>query len=250
MRPERPWNGWLIASLGFVISTGIVARTWMSVRLHKDHAIDVTGSAKRRIVSDLIEWKATVTTENRDRTLGYKALHQHIDATIAYLKAQKVADAEVRVSSASAEEIFDVIHKGKGEDRIEEKVFKYWQTTQTVVVKSKDVPNVERVSREVTQLIEQGVPIESEDPKYFYSGLGVLKIEMLAEAAKDAQTRASRILAAAGGVGLGKLRRADMGVININKANSTDISSEGNNDTTTLEKDILTIVHCSYDLDR
>jgi len=248
MRPER--LGWVLVSLALVVATGIAARTWMAVRLHKDHTIDVTGSAKRRIVSDLIEWKANITTENRDRTQGYKTLHEHVDRTLAYLKTQKVPDAEVRVSSATAEEVFDTVYKGKGVDRIEEKVFKFWKTTQSISVKSKDVANVERVSREVTQLIENGVPIASETPDYFYSGLGALKIEMLAEAAKDAQTRASRILAAAGNVNLGKLRRADMGVINVNPANSTEISSEGNNDTTTLEKDILTIVHCSYDLDR
>ena len=39
-----------------------------------------------------------------------------------------------------------------------------------------------------------------------------------------------------------------MGVININRANSTATSWEGNNDTTTLEKDILTIVKVTYEL--
>jgi hypothetical protein len=40
-----------------------------------------------------------------------------------------------------------------------------------------------------------------------------------------------------------------MGVININPVNSTDTSWEGKNDTTSLEKDILTIVHVTYEVD-
>jgi hypothetical protein len=37
-----------------------------------------------------------------------------------------------------------------------------------------------------------------------------------------------------------------MGIININAANSTGTSNEGNNDTTSREKDIITIVHAEF----
>jgi hypothetical protein len=52
----------------------------------------------------------------------------------------------------------------------------------------------------------------------------------------------------AGGGSVGKLVGANMGVININPPNSTATSWEGNNDTSTLEKDIITIVHATYEL--
>jgi hypothetical protein len=40
-----------------------------------------------------------------------------------------------------------------------------------------------------------------------------------------------------------------MGIININPANSTETSSEGNNDRTSLEKDIITIVRAEFELE-
>jgi hypothetical protein len=49
-----------------------------------------------------------------------------------------------------------------------------------------------------------------------------------------------------GGACLGKLRSA---VINVNPANSTETSREGLNDTSALEKDILTVVHVSFEID-
>lgn len=55
--PQRSLGGWLAISFGLILSTGIAAQSWVKVRLHRDHAIDVTGSARRRIVSDLIEWR-------------------------------------------------------------------------------------------------------------------------------------------------------------------------------------------------
>ena len=240
---------WMILSLGLVASTAIAAHAWVGVRMHRDRAIDVTGSAKRRITSDLIEWQASLETRSLDRTAAYRALRDHVGKSLAYLKAQGVAEKELRVSSVATEELFDLEVQGKGEERLEKRVFKGFKTSQTILVRSVEVDKVERVSREVTQLMENGVPVVSAAPVYLYTKLGALKIEMLAEAAKDARTRAERMLGAAGGASLGRLRRADMGVININPANSTDVSSEGNNDTSSLDKDILTIVHCTFDLD-
>ena len=104
------------------------------------------------------------------------------------------------------------------------------------------------MSREVTQLLEQGVSITSEDPSYFYTKLGDVKIEMLAEASKDARSRADKVLESAGGGTIARLRSADMGVINVNPPNSTSTSWDGNNDTTSYEKDIITIVHASFEL--
>jgi hypothetical protein len=251
MTTERNiWNGWLVLSLGLIISTAIAAGSWVKIRLHKDYTIEVTGSAKRRLVSDLIEWEADITTENADRTVAYRALKDHVARTLAYLKAQGVADADVRASSASTEQVMATEYQGSGETRIEKQVFKGYKTSQSIRIRSKEVDKVERISREVTQLMDSGVPITSNAPQYFYTQLGAIKIEMLAEAGRDARTRAERILKDAGGASLGKLRRADMGVININPANSTEVSSEGNNDLTSLDKDILTIVHCTFDLER
>jgi len=71
---------------------------------------------------------------------------------------------------------------------------------------------------------------------------------MLAEAAKDARSRAENMIRSAGGVSIDRLRAADMGIINVNPANSTETSAQGNNDTSALDKDIITIVHVTYEL--
>jgi hypothetical protein len=40
----------------------------------------------------------------------------------------------------------------------------------------------------------------------------------------------------------------NMGIININAANSTETSTEGNNDTSSCDKDIITIIHAEYEV--
>jgi hypothetical protein len=110
------------------------------------------------------------------------------------------------------------------------------------------VERIEKASREITSLLDEGVVVNSGCPSYFYTRLGELKVEMLAQAAKDARERAENILRSAGNATIGKLVVADMGIININAANSTKTSEEGNNDTTALEKDIITIVHAEFEV--
>lgn len=245
----RPIIGWLIAGVALVGSTWIAASAWERVKTQPpDRAIEVTGSAKKRIVSDQIEWSASVATTNMDRTQAYRDLSGFVDTALAYLGEQQVRKEEIRVSSATIDEMFDTQYVGVGEERVERQVFSGYRAYQTISVRSTDVARIERVSREVTQLLERGVPISSQAPAYFYTKLGELKIVMLAEASKDARNRAENIVKAAGGAALGKLRVADMGIINVNPANATDTSWDGNNDTSSLEKDVITIVHATFEL--
>jgi hypothetical protein len=209
----------------------------------------VTGSAKKRITSDLIEWTGTLEAQHAtDRSAAYRTLHGELEQVLAYLKQQGIKDAELSASSVAVAPINETEVVGKGENKIERQVFRGYRASQSVTIRSLDVARVERVSREVTQLLEQGVNVTSTPPEYFYTKLGELKIEMLAEAAKDARTRAENMVRSAGGATLAGLRVGDMGIINVNPANSTATSAQGNNDTTSLEKDIITIVHVTYEL--
>jgi hypothetical protein len=246
---RQQW-GWLALGLAAIASTWVVASTWERVRTRPpERTLQVTGSAKKRIVSDLIEWTGSVeVVDPADRTAAYRTLHGHVAKVLAYLKAQGIGERDVSPSSVSVESVYDAEVVGKGENRVERKIFKGYRTTQSVTIRSSDVTRIERISREVTQLGEQGVPISSSPPEYFYTKLGELKIEMLAEAAKDARSRAENMIRSAGGASIDRLRAADMGIINVNPANSTETSAQGNNDTSSLDKDIITIVHVTYEL--
>ena len=231
------------------LSTYIATQSWERVKARPvTRTIKVTGSAKKRIVSDLIEWSATVSADAKDKLTAYRELHADAEATVAYLKAQGVPDDQIFPDSATVEEVTETVYEGKGDDRISKQVLVGYRAHQAITVRSTDVQRIERLSREVTNLLEQDVQVQSNAAAYYYTKLGDLKIEMLSAATRDARTRAEQMLKSAGGAGIGRLNVADMGVINVNPANSTETSWEGNNDTSSLEKDIIAIVHVTYDL--
>lgn len=248
-RDLRPF-GLISIAIAMVAATAVAAGTWKSVRVRPEtRTIEVTGSAKKRISSDLITWSATIEATGPDRTQAYRVLHDNVAKAQEFLTKNGVKAAEVRVSSVTVEPQMTTTYEGKGEDRIERQVLTGYLTKQSLEISSGDVPLIERMSREITGLLEQGVTISSGAPAYFYTRLGEVKIEMLAEASKDARTRADKIVSSAGGAHIAKLRTADMGVINVNPANATATSWEGNNDTSSYEKDIITIVHATFELD-
>jgi uncharacterized protein len=248
--------GLIAISIAAVWCVTIAANTFKAVKIKPEvRTIKVVGSAKKRIVSDLIEWSAGIEARAADRTAAYKILHDEREKVVSFLGAQGIKPADIQPQSTEFKEDIAVetelkmLPNAKEPIKVEKKTFKGFIVTEQIIVRSSDVAVVEKASREVTSLLEQGVTVTSAAPEYYYTRLGELKVEMLAAAGRDARARADNILRSAGGGEIKRLRKTNMGVININPANSTETSNEGNNDITSLEKDIITIVHAEYDLD-
>jgi hypothetical protein len=232
-----------LLALGIVLSTVVGSRALVRVK-SEDQTIMVTGSAKRRIRSDLIVWTATASGKGDTMQAAYKELAKATPKVTAYLAEKGVAAAEIQVDSIVTKPLH--AHDKQGRE-LEESVVGY-SMSQTIEVRSHDVERVAQVSRAATELINQGIMLESNAPEYHYTKLGELKIEMLSDAAHDTRVRAEHI-ATATKAKLGPLRSARMGVMQINPADSTETSSEGNNDVTALEKDVIAVVTSSFQLE-
>jgi hypothetical protein len=235
----------LLIGLAVVVAAGVLAKTFLeAVRIrHNEQRITVTGSATRRIRSDMIVWEATVRTQDPALTAAYKKLAGDVPQVVEYLKGKGIKEGDITVHSTLVTQVHP--RDEQGQDR-QETVLAYI-TEQKVRVKSADIPTVEKVSREATELIDRGILIHSDAPLYTYTKLSELKIRMLAEASKDAKLRAEQI-ALNTGANLGGLLNARMGVLQVNPEFSTAVSWEGNNDKTTLNKDVLAIVTASFAL--
>lgn len=247
--------GLIAIAIAGVMATGKVMDSYLAVKIRPEkRTINVVGSAKKRITSDLIEWTATIETRAMDRTEAYKQLRDSREKTVAFLAGQGIQPDEIKPQSTSFSEDWTTTEElkmfpgAKEPTRIEKREFTGYIVREAILVTSTEVQRVEKASREVTSLLEQGISITSGTPSYFYTRLGELKIEMLAAAGADARARADNILESTGGASIKRMLDASMGVININPANSTQTSYEGNNDRTSYEKDIITIVRAEFEL--
>ena len=233
----------MIVGVAVVAAAALFGRSLIdSFRIHhQEKRITVTGSATRRIRSDSIVWEASVRARDPGMTAAYKKLASDMPVLMQFVKAHGVPDSEVTPSATSISEVHPRDQNGVYQ---EDQVVAYI-AEQRITVVSSDIPKVEKISREVTELLDKGIYVHSEAPLYIYTKLAELKIQMLAEASKDARLRAEKI-AENTGAALGGLLSSRMGVLQINPAFSTEVSAEGNNDKTTLDKDVLGVVTASF----
>jgi hypothetical protein len=229
-------------ALGLIISSVIIG--WSYSKTKKgDEAITVTGSAKKRITSDLVVWSAGVSAQSSTLTDAYKQLSDSVPRIKQYLLSKGIPEDQMTVSAISTTQ-----QHGKDSDGNDTSEITGYSLSQQIEVRSSDVAKISQIAREATELINQGILIESAAPKYYYTQIGDLKIEMLGEAAKDAKERAERIASSTGN-SIGSVRSAKMGVLQITAADSTDVSDYGVYDTSTIEKDMTAVVNVSFAVD-
>jgi len=240
----------LALSLALVLSASIAS--WSFIHSKKlNQTIDVTGSAKKRIKSDLIIWRASVTVESSSLAECYTKLTRDVEKTRTFLVAQGVPATQIVISAVTTTPIRPQARRsfqsdGGDSESVSGRTVGY-NLKQSLEIRSGEIDKISTVSRQVTQLIMQGILLESEDPEYLYTRLAEAKVDILASAARDARERAKQIAESAGS-GVGEARSAQMGVLQITAADSINVSDYGENDTKSLEKDINAVVHMSFAL--
>ena len=186
--------------------------------------IIVTGLAEKDFVSDLLVWNGSYSRKSLDLKSAYAALKQDENVIRQYLKSKGIADAETIFSAVEILKEFNYKTDANGSNLGQE--FSGYNLTQRVRVESKDVNKVEKISREVTELIESSIEFNSAPPLYYYSKLSDIKIDLLAKASADAKERAETI-AKNSGSDLGELKKATMGIFQITGKNSNEDYSYG-----------------------
>ncbi len=238
-------------ALGLVLASAIWSWAFLAGK-KLDERVKVTGSAKMRIKSDLIVWRTSVTSEAASLADAYAKLSRDLEKARTFLTSHGVAANHIVTSAVATTPIrrgaragSDSEYGGSGEN-LSGPITGY-HLKQSLELRSTEIDKIAAVSRQITELVNQGILLESEEPQYLYTKLADVKVEILATAAKDALARAQQI-ASSTGSRVGEVRSADMGVLQITAADSTEISGYGMNDTKSLEKDITAVVHLTFAL--
>jgi len=239
-------NNWMNAgvalAIGLVMSSIIFG--WFYSRTKKsDEAIAVTGSARKRIKSDLVVWSAGVSSEAPQLAEAYRQTTESIPRVKQYLIGKGIPESQITISSISTTTL-----KKRDDEGNETGEITGYTLRQQVEVRSEDVDKIAQVAREATELINQGILLESNAPQYYYTKISDLKIEMLGEAAKDAKVRAEKIAESTGNK-IGVVRSARMGVMQITATDSTEVSDAGISDTSSIGKDVTAVVNISFAVD-
>jgi hypothetical protein len=233
---KAPINSIIIALA--IIITALIFSSAFRNRSKSSNSIAVTGLGSKDFVSDLIVWSGSFIRKNANLKDAYAELDKDREKINAYLVTNGIKAGNIVFSAIEINKEFEDVYDANGK-RLRS-VFSGYRLSQNVQIESGEVDKVEGISRQVSELINSGIEFYSNAPQYYYTKLAELKIEMIAEATKDANMRAKKIAENAGS-GVGRLKKADMGVFQIVAQNSSEEYSWGGSFNTTSKRKTATI---------
>jgi len=214
--------GSIVIGLAVVIAAALLSNGYMN-RNKSENVIFVTGLGSKDFVSDLIVWNASFSRRSMDLQAAYAELNKDREIIKTYLIGKGISEASIVFASVNIQKEYNESRDNNGNYF---STFAGYSLTQNITIESNEVDKVEGVSREVTELINQGVELYSQEPQYYYTKLAELKIEMIAAATQDAKVRAEQIAQNSNG-NLGGLKNATMGIFQITGQNSSEDYSWG-----------------------
>jgi hypothetical protein len=213
----------IIISIAVIISV-IIAAAALKYRYKSSETIVVTGLAEKDFISDQIVWTGNFSRSSFDLRSAYSSLKADEAEIKRYLNASGITDTSIVFSSIDIQKNFKQTFDANGRQSVSE--FNGYTLNGTVTVDSKEIQKVEKLSREITGLLEKGIELNSSAPRYYYTKLNELKIDLLAKASQDAKLRAETI-ADNSKADLGSIKKANMGVFQITGRNSNEDYSYG-----------------------
>ena len=243
---ELPKNFWGTLA----ISIAVIWAAYNLGNAYKDKnrindTVEVTGLGTKDFTSDLIVWSGSFSRQEMDLQSAYTRLNEDRAYIKTYLKEKGVSEDETVFNAVDISKQYEYVYDEEGNSRRE---FTGYLLSQTVTIESQEVNKIEKVAREVTEIINAGIEFNSYSPAYYYTKLEELKIEMIASATKNARERAEQI-AENSGASLGDLKSADMGVFHILGRNQEETYSWGGTfNTYSKEKTARVTMHLSFNI--
>lgn len=248
----------IIIGISVIISILLAANSFKDIKQSK--TIFVTGSAQKEITSDFGTWTGKFSVSSTDgsytdakgnkynlsleksRKTAYTDLLKNKEEIITYFASLGIKKDDLIFSSVKTEPIYKRNYNGYRTETI-----LGYTLFQNVSIESNDVTLIDNVSKKATDLISKGLSFESYDPEYYCTKLAEVKLEMIGAATKNCKQRAQQIVENTDAK-LGNIISSRTGVFQITPANSTNISDYGINDTSSIKKQITSVVKCEFNV--
>jgi uncharacterized protein len=230
--------GAAVLAIAVIFAVSIASYTAYGIRA-MDNMLSVTGSAKQSVVADQVKWTVNFSRPVTTGTIkeGYASIDRDFKIMRAFFLKNGFSEQAIITTPVFMEEVY--------ENNSPSPEFKKYTLRQSVTVSSTDIERVSLLSKNTKEIIDQGVILSALSPEYSISNLSALRVSLLAEALKDAKARAESIVKVSGS-GVGKLKSATGGVVQVLPQGSNEVSDYGTYDTTNIQKEVMVTVRASF----
>lgn len=229
-------------ALGFVVGTREVSRALVDMR--KNPNVRVKGTAERDVRAASGSWRGSITSRGPTLEEAYAALTAASERAREFVVERGFTASDIRLSAVASTATY--VRDARGTETTE---IESWRMTRSIRVDSANVLGIEALSLAATDLVGEGLEVESSAPNYVLADIDSLKKGLLEEATRNGYERA-HILASGGGGAVGPLASVSQGVFQIVPRSSVEVSDYGEYDTSSIEKTIKAVVTLEYEMAR
>jgi hypothetical protein len=225
----------VLISASLIVSALVFGILFYNAR-SSDDTINVVGMATKQFDSDIVKWRITIgrNTGLNDIGKGYLLIQNDLQFLKKLFTEKGFQEKELTIQPINTFPNYSREGEISG-----------YNLQQGVFVITSNIQAVEDLALNPAALIDKGIILQNSNLEYFYSKLSDIKMELLAEATKDARKRAEEI-ARNSAVRLGSVTSLRVGVFQITEPFSTEVSDYGMYNTRTKQKDISVTVRGSF----
>ncbi|HSH54941.1 MAG TPA: SIMPL domain-containing protein [Methylotenera sp.] len=240
-----------MAVLGILLAIGMSAAAFIlgvqgKRAVSGQQSITVKGLAEKPIKADSAEWTLTVSVTQPTQAAALERLADERKVVEAFLVKQGFATeawtADVETLNPHYDEVFI--------KDVPRQVQNGFDAYQNIRVTSKDLGKITAANKALLQLRAENHPVNASSPSYLVGDLENIKMSLIADATKNARTRATEFVKQ-DGVNVGVMKSASQGAFYILPVggDAGDDSYGGVYDKSTIDKIARVVVTIVYNIE-
>jgi uncharacterized protein len=240
-----------IIVLGLLIAIGMASAAFiLGVQAKRavagQQSITVKGLAEKPIKADSAEWTLNIAATDATQRGALQKLATERKVLEEFLVKQGLPEENI---SVGVENIYDHYDEVFIKDTPRQ-VRNGYDGMQSVSVTSKDLDKITNANKDLLQLRADNHPISATPPQYLVSNLEEIKMSLIADATKNARTRATEFVKQ-DGVKVGVMKSASQGAFYILPVGgeASDDSYGGVYDKSTIDKMARVVVTIVYNIE-
>ncbi len=230
-----------MASAAFIL--GVQAKRAVSGQ----QSITVKGLAEKPIKADSAEWTLNIGVTDATQRGALNKLATELKVLEGFLEKQGLSNDSWTVDVENINDHYDEVFV-KDTPR---QVKNGFDAFQSVHVASKDLMKITNANKALLQLRADNHPVTASPPNYLVSNLEEVKMSLIADATKNARTRATEFVKQ-DGVKVGVMKSASQGafyILPVGGGENTDDSYGGVYDKSTIDKTARVVVTIVYNIE-
>lgn len=218
----------LFIALGLTFAGCYIGEGWIKAKTIGRY-VTVKGLSERVIQADFVNWGMNIQVSGTDIVTAAQKLERDKIKLISFLTKHGFKEEEIENDRIRIEDSFAYLQPNVVP--APEMLASRYKSSQIIIVRTKQVEKVRQTYQKISDLLAEGVMIDSTNqfysngPRYELTSFNDIKGEMLTEAVKNARKSAD-IFAIDSGGKLGKIKSANQGTFTITGSDGDEHVSE------------------------